>query len=723
MSKIVLDDTVSGYNLQIINDNFDKLEQELQNKVLYRDNPEGEPNTMQQDLDMNGNDILNVGTLHVTTSFSVNGVDLASQVALAQQAVVDTGIAGDTKIAEMEVIKADTQAIYDGYDVRELGDKAIDPTLDNQGNPLQVGAQYWNTASGSKRVWNGTTWNNVTPAGIMSKKTYVADVVEDFVSNPGKFIPGTTTSLTLPTDPLVKANVDVVFDTAWQQQTEFSISGTTLTFTSAIPIGVAQVEVSYTTPLQITEIIDGAVTTPKLADEAVTNIKVSPTAAISTDKLAYTAPGTSSVVRSLTSKISEITSVLDFGADPTGAIGSRPHIQAAIDAVSAAGGGIVFIPAGTYSISSSSLLIPSKVSLIGEGIGATKLVVNGGNSLVSLATASTDVVISDIWFYGDYAGTDSSSSAITVNTGTQRVRIERCRIENMNFNGIDVNVNNRDVIISQCHIETCNVGISIFKGNSRCEILDNHFINVRTYGINIDDATASDTVGTASPNTKCIVRGNRIYQAGNGGIVVQGSSYINISSNIIEDGGRINPVAYTASEGIVINSGQGDFNRSQFCTVSGNTISGCTAAGIKVQGANQCVISNNIITDNWQWLSALSSCPEIDIRKNTTNGSTSIVVTGNIVADNATTNGRADIGIRITDTSSTNCHIGGNAVIGFAIGTEIVTLAGSGGTKFFGHEVLTTLPTWSSSMRSRVVHNLTDDKFYLATNTAWVAQA
>lgn len=60
MAKITLDDTVSGYNLQIINNNFDKLETELQGKVLYRDNPVGEPNQMESPLDMNGNRITNL---------------------------------------------------------------------------------------------------------------------------------------------------------------------------------------------------------------------------------------------------------------------------------------------------------------------------------------------------------------------------------------------------------------------------------------------------------------------------------------------------------------------------------------------------------------------------------------------------------------------------------------------------------------------------------------
>lgn len=63
--KISLVKPVSGYNLAAINDNFVKLEQELQEKVLYRDNPVGEPNAVITDIDMNGKRILNLSELQV----------------------------------------------------------------------------------------------------------------------------------------------------------------------------------------------------------------------------------------------------------------------------------------------------------------------------------------------------------------------------------------------------------------------------------------------------------------------------------------------------------------------------------------------------------------------------------------------------------------------------------------------------------------------------------
>jgi hypothetical protein len=66
MAKLTLPSISSGYATTTqLNNAFDAIEAELQNKVLYRDNPVGEPNVMEQDLDMNSNKIINVGDIEV----------------------------------------------------------------------------------------------------------------------------------------------------------------------------------------------------------------------------------------------------------------------------------------------------------------------------------------------------------------------------------------------------------------------------------------------------------------------------------------------------------------------------------------------------------------------------------------------------------------------------------------------------------------------------------
>jgi hypothetical protein len=63
--KLNLTNVLSGFNLAAINDNFTKIAQELQTKVMYRNNPVGEPNAVETDIDMNGKRIINLDELQV----------------------------------------------------------------------------------------------------------------------------------------------------------------------------------------------------------------------------------------------------------------------------------------------------------------------------------------------------------------------------------------------------------------------------------------------------------------------------------------------------------------------------------------------------------------------------------------------------------------------------------------------------------------------------------
>ncbi len=84
MAKIDLPTISSGYaSNTTFNTTFTAIENEFQQKVLYRDNPAGEPNSMQNDLDLNSNDINNVKDITMTGEFTVDGVDyLASMQTL-----------------------------------------------------------------------------------------------------------------------------------------------------------------------------------------------------------------------------------------------------------------------------------------------------------------------------------------------------------------------------------------------------------------------------------------------------------------------------------------------------------------------------------------------------------------------------------------------------------------------------------------------------------------
>lgn len=60
MSKVELNTVTNAQNISTINDNFTKIETALNDKVLYRDNPVGEPNALVTDVDANSKRIYNL---------------------------------------------------------------------------------------------------------------------------------------------------------------------------------------------------------------------------------------------------------------------------------------------------------------------------------------------------------------------------------------------------------------------------------------------------------------------------------------------------------------------------------------------------------------------------------------------------------------------------------------------------------------------------------------
>jgi hypothetical protein len=78
MSKISLGTLLSSFgSVPRLNTNFQSIEDELNDKVLYRDNPGGEANEMRNDLDMNSNDVLNASTID-TQSLTIGGQNVTA---------------------------------------------------------------------------------------------------------------------------------------------------------------------------------------------------------------------------------------------------------------------------------------------------------------------------------------------------------------------------------------------------------------------------------------------------------------------------------------------------------------------------------------------------------------------------------------------------------------------------------------------------------------------
>jgi hypothetical protein len=85
-----------------------------------------------------------------------------------------------------------------------------------------------------------------------------------------------------------------------------------------------------------------------------------------------------------------VLNVRDYGAAGDGVADDTAEIQAAIDAAEAAGGGLVFMPKGTYLISSALTIQAANVRLEGAGRGVTRLLSNSGTAnMIEVSLSST----------------------------------------------------------------------------------------------------------------------------------------------------------------------------------------------------------------------------------------------------------------------------------------------------------------------------------------------
>lgn len=105
----------------------------------------------------------------------------------------------------------------------------------------------------------------VTSGGGTQTGNQSVDIFDDGVD----FTAGSSTTVTLSVDPVTENNVAIYFDGVFQNHDTFSISGTTVTFSSAIPSGVSAIEARYGTVVTIGTPADGTVTAAKIATGAV----------------------------------------------------------------------------------------------------------------------------------------------------------------------------------------------------------------------------------------------------------------------------------------------------------------------------------------------------------------------------------------------------------------------------------------------------------------------
>jgi hypothetical protein len=123
----------------------------------------------------------------------------------------------------------------------------------------------------------------------------------------------------------------------------------------------------------------------------------------------------------LDQRYGQLYNILIYGADPTGTVDSYAAIQAAINAAQTAGSGTVFIPGGTYLVSSAPQITGTGIVVRGNGwasvikLGSAAL--NGAGTTIGLwVNGGTNILIEDLTVDGNAANVARDGGQVVAST-------------------------------------------------------------------------------------------------------------------------------------------------------------------------------------------------------------------------------------------------------------------------------------------------------------------
>jgi len=139
-----------------------------------------------------------------------------------------------------------------------------------------------------------------------------------------------------------------------------------------------------------------AATTPLAGTESIpivqSNVTVRATAANVNAVATYTATGTGAVSRLVSSKLSDVVSVKDFGAVGNGVSDLGVALQAAHDALGPDGGQISIPAASSYYLMSTGVTFTKSIRLVGDGWFNSEILTNTNGLTLISTNSKLDVV-------------------------------------------------------------------------------------------------------------------------------------------------------------------------------------------------------------------------------------------------------------------------------------------------------------------------------------------
>jgi len=345
---------------------------------------------------------------------------------------------------------------------------------------------------------------------------------------------------------------------------------------------------------------------------------------VNAEDVIYDPPFTNAVATNVEAKLAQTVSIQDFGAVGDGVTDDTAEIQAAIDAVSAAGGGTVLVPTGTFMVNMLTLgiFLKDNVQVVGTGTGS---VLKG----IPIAGTSNFVYVVSI--------------ATCSNAGISNCLIDASRppgeFDERQWHGIRLEGDTSNILIENNVIKEC-------KGDGMWIVLN---------------------PGFSVPPTKALIRGNRISNVNRQDIALVQGTDITLTDNFGTGNLDIeSDLSNYINTGHIVSNNQ--FNQILISPLSGETgvrnnivVSGNKCNAMYLWGVNFVQVTGNVVNG----LITVAQSGDVAIVGNFCQGVSQLVANGTfiqrlIVRDNTIISSTETKGIWLKDV--VNAEISDNLI-------------------------------------------------------------